>query len=304
MTYRDKEKSRCEYILNNVIRGQGNGIFGGKQYPFVLQQGELNIWDGIREDVLDYFAKNSIAWWRGGSENKPTGHILSSQIACINHLYWLRSRKDASSALVKNLHPDIIDVEKIGDGYVDFEVVGKDNYLGEKSHSRGANATAFDAVMVAKKNNGNNLLIAIEWKYTEYYTSKSLYKPARAEIYDRFFSEDDCPLNVQGNESVYYEPYYQLMRQTLLCWKMVQAQEYGCDDYIHVHAIPEENKELLETNTSPLLDGKNLSDAWKSVLKDPGKYRIIDPSDLLKPVMDLNETKSIVIYLQKRYWKV
>ena len=187
-------------------------------------------------------------------------------------------------------------------GYIAFEVVGKENYLGELSHGRGANATAFDAVMIAKRHNAKNLLIGFEWKYTERYNQNNLYKPARAKIYDPLLDDQDCPIRVLNKEALYYEPYYQLMRQTLLLWKMIQAREYDTEEYLHVHVIPKGNKELLDVNTSPLLNGKSLEKSWESVLKEQERYKIIDPEELLTPVKGLSETKSIITYLKGRYW--
>lgn len=302
MNYRDKERARAHTILSDVIRAKGNGRFAGRQYEFVLDKGELNLWDGIREDALEYFKRNSIAWWRGGPENLPNGHLLSSQVACLNHLYWLRTRKDAALAVAKNLHPNIYDIEIMDDGYVEFEVVAKENHLCERSHSRGANATTFDAAMIGKKHDGNNLLMVIEWKYTEKYDRKCRYKSGPAEIYDRHLAAATCPIRVQNKEALYYEPYYQLMRQTLLSWKMTQAGEYGADEYIHIHVIPTGNKALLDANTSPLLKGHGLREAWKSVLHEPEKYVVLDPQDLLAPAISIGETKSIIAYLQNRYW--
>ena len=63
MKYRDSEKARSQRILNDVIRAEGNGKFDGRRCEFVLDKSELNLWDGIREDALDYFRKDSIAWW-------------------------------------------------------------------------------------------------------------------------------------------------------------------------------------------------------------------------------------------------
>ena len=51
----------------------------------------LNLWAGIREDALGYFEANRISWWKG-AQDRPTGHLLSSQIACVNQLYPLRQR--------------------------------------------------------------------------------------------------------------------------------------------------------------------------------------------------------------------
>ena len=302
MNFRDKEKSRATDIIENVIRAKGNGLYGNKHYPFMLQDGQFNLWDGIREDALHYFNKYNIAWWRSGEEKLPTGHILSSQVACVNHLYWLRSRKNAALAIIKGIIPDVVDVGIIDEGYIGFEVIGAKNYLGEKSHSRGANATAVDAAMIAKTTE-QNILIFIEWKYTEIYGGKTKYKPARADIYDRIIDEKGSPIRIENKEAVYFEPYYQLMRQMLLAWKMVQAGDYDCDDFIHLHVIPSGNVELLKTNRSPYLPGNNLTDAWKSALRNPEKYKIIDPKELLDPIKNIQDTKSILRYLAGRYWE-
>jgi len=104
-------------------------------------------------------------------------------------------------------------------------------------------------------------------------------------------------------ESLYYEPFYQLMRQTLLGWKMAQAGEYQCDEYIHVHVIPENNVELRERVTSPRLKGDTMSEAWKSVLREPGRYKVISPEEFMKPAFTCPDTQSIKSYLQKRYWR-
>jgi hypothetical protein len=303
MNFRDIEKKRAPDIIENVIGGKGNGLYANRRYPFVLQDRTQNLWDQIRNDALDYFERYSIIWWSDDSRNIPTGHVLSSQVACINHLFWLRDRKDAALSVAKRIDPDIVDVEKMDSGYVEFEVIGKRNYLGERSHERGANATAFDAAMVGVKRNSKKLFIAIEWKYTESYGKDCKYKPARAEIYDPLMDREGSPIQVDNKEAVYYEPYYQLMRQTLLAWKIVNAKEDdGYDDYTHVHVIPDGNKQLVDVNRSPNLPKDNLKDAWKSVLVEPEKYNIIDPKELLRPVLNLRGTETILLYLSSRYW--
>ena len=93
------------------------------------------------------------------------------------------------------------------------------------------------------------------------------------------------------------------MRQTLLGWKMVQAREYNCDEYIHLHIIPEENKELKDTVTSPKLSGSNMSKAWKNVLRQPEKYQIISPESFIRPADVCLDTATFISYLEKRYWE-
>jgi len=224
-------------------------------------------------------------------------------VACINHLYFIRQRKDAATAILKSISNTIKEAVTVDDGYVEFEAIGRENYLGEKSHTRGANATSVDAIMVGKENNGSNTLILIEWKYTEEYREEDKYIPTRFNIYNKLLKEKDCPISTDDYKALYYEPFYQLMRQTLLGWKMVQAGEYQCDDYIHVHVIPENNVELRDRVTSPGLRGNNISEAWKAVLKKPEHYIVISPEHFIYPSAICPDTKSIMTYLKKRYWE-
>ena len=287
-----------------MFRDPGAGFFSKKEREFVLQDAKLNLWGGIRDDALEYFKKNSIAWWMGDENSEPTGHLLSSQVACINHLYFARQRKDIATAILRNICERIDQAVPVDDGYVEFEVIGMHNYLNERSHTRGANATSVDAVMVGKKKSGSNVLFLIEWKYTEEYREENKYIPARYEIYNSLLEEEHCPIVVGDYSSLYYEPFYQLMRQTLLGWKMVQHGEYQCDECIHLHVIPEGNVELRERITSPNLRprGGNMSDAWKSVLKDRLRYMALTPEEFLRPALGCPDTHSIAVYLEKRYW--
>ena len=99
------------------------------------------------------------------------------------------------------------------------------------------------------------------------------------------------------------EPYYQLMRQTLLAHEMTKAKEYGATDYQHLHIIPKENKELKEVNTAEgKLDGTNLSETWTRLLKSPEKYKVMDPKDFVSPAKKCRDNLTAITYLQKRYW--
>ena len=305
MSYREDERIKAIKIREALFRDPGAGVFFKKKREFVLQDPTLNLWAGIRDDAIDYFERNNIGWWMGDDKNEPTGHLLSSQVACVNHLYFARQRKDVATAILKNMSSKIDEALNVDDGYVEFEANGKSNYLNEKSHTRGANSTSIDAVMVGKKNNGSNILILIEWKYTEEYREENKYIPERYNLYNKLLKEDNCPIFTNDYESLYFEPFYQLMRQTLLGWKMVQAGEYQCDEYIHLHVIPDNNIELRKRVTSPGLSSKgdNMSQAWKSVLKEPERYIVISPEELINPIGTCSDTHSIINYLEKRYWK-
>ena len=301
MIYRDAEKAHIIALRDEIFRDAGYGIFKGKRYPFVLQNPLLNLWDGIREDVFRYFEENQITWW-GGERSGVTGHLLSSQVACLNHLYPIRQRVDMATAILRAIRDDITSAVMMDTGFVEFEVVGRENYLGERSHSRGINATSIDAVMVGKKDNGTNILVMIEWKYTEEYDSKDLYIPARANIYDPLLLSNDSPIRIQKPRDLYYEPFYQLMRQTLLGWLMVENREYECNEFIHIHVIPRENIKLRETVTSPGLVGESMTAAWRKVLKQPQRYIVMTPENMMSPIQVCEDSVSISRYLSKRYW--
>jgi hypothetical protein len=241
--YREVQRKKAIDLRDEIFKDPGDGLFAGKKRDFVLNDPILNLWAGIRYDAIDYFKNNTIAWWHG-AENEPTGHLLSSQISCINHLYSLRQRMDLATAILKNIDNRIINAKVVDNGFVEFEINGKENYLNERSHTRGANSTSVDAVMVGEKENGKNILVLIEWKYTEEYNPENLYIPERYNTYNPILSKQNCPIKIDNFEKLYYEPYYQLMRQTLLGWKMIEAGEYNCDEYIHLHIIPKNNKEL------------------------------------------------------------
>ena len=81
MSYRENERKKAIESRDEVFRDSGAGVFFEKEKEFVLQDPMLNLWAGIREDVIKYFERNHIAWWMGNEMNEPTGHLLSSQVA-------------------------------------------------------------------------------------------------------------------------------------------------------------------------------------------------------------------------------
>lgn len=300
MSYIEDQRLKAVNIRDRIFKDPGNGIFMGKERDFVLSEPNINLWEGIRFDAIDYFKRNKIAWWKG---EEPTGHLLSSQIACLNHLYFLRQREDLATEILRKLDNDIIKALTVDDGYVEFEFIGNNNYLKEKSHTRGANCTSIDAVMIGLTKNNKRKIVFIEWKYTESYSQENKYIPERSKIYDPLIETFNSPL-IYGIpfEVFYYEPFYQLMRQTLLAWECVKNNDHNVDDYLHVHVVPDKNEELKYRITSPMLKGKDIHKAWKSVLKDDDKFLTISPNELLSSLQNMKDTKSILYYLNERYW--
>ncbi len=300
--YLESQRQRAITLRDPFFNDPGQGLFLGKLREFVLKDSVLNLFPPIREAALAYFKDNQIPWWKD-KVNRPTGHLLSSQIACVNHLFSLRDRQDIATEVLRGIEPTIKTALSIDDGFVAFEFIGKKQYLKERGFTRGANCTSIDAAMLGETKDNKRILFLIEWKYTESYERQSKYIPERAKVYDHLIEAHDSPF-VPGikSETLYYEPFYQMMRQTLLAHQFELHRELDCGQCLHIHVIPDANKELKTTMTSPAIHGKTIHDAWAPLLKEPHKYRPIDPATLLKPASSLPDTTPWLEYLATRYW--
>ena len=129
--FQEQERiKQINHIQNTTLfdNSKGGGYFKGKIRDFVLSNSINNLFSPIREDVVHYFKENNITWWGG---NGPTGHVLSSQIACLNHLFHIRNDKESVLAILNNIRNEFIEVLPIpsdrAETYIAFEVVSGDN---------------------------------------------------------------------------------------------------------------------------------------------------------------------------------
>jgi hypothetical protein len=337
--YRENERSKSSNLIQNtnLFDGAESGRIikhKGKDHPKdeILLDGINNIYEPIRKDVREYFLKNKISFWHvpRASEppSEPTGHTLSSQICCINHLFPIRQDEETVLSIAKLFCPDIKKIFPIKEylpGYIQFEAISKKDYLHESKLIRGSNCTSVDALIYGELDNGKKIIIPIEWKYTEHYDNKDKSTEdrrgeaegtegkgkERLERYSELINNSQYLQNSQYlnglsnyRESVYFiEPFYQLMRQTLWAEQMIKhnnTETIKADDYIHIHIIPKNNIELLEKKYKP--DGKNMEDTWRGCLKNTEKYKIIDPKDLIK-ILNHQKYGDLIKYLNKRYWE-
>jgi hypothetical protein len=280
------------------------GVFSGEAREFVLSEPTKNVWEGIRADAIDYFRRYRIRWWgaTGSDGDEPTGHMLCSQVACVNHLYFLRQRPDLVKAILKAIDPEVVEAEVVDDGYVEFEFIGDEQYLMESEFSRGANCTSIDAFMIGRTAHRDRRAFLVEWKYTETYSSKDKYKPRRARVYDDLIQQDDSPFSMIEPRHLYFEPFYQMMRQTLLGWQISKHEDHDCTSYCHVLVVPEQNVEFHRNVTAPMLNGATVSEAWRRILRRPNIYINTTPINFMRPVVDQRDTKALTGYLEGRYW--
>lgn len=330
--YQETERTRAENLIkigSHVFYGGKAGkYFRTKNRDFVLLDSKNNIFSPIFNDVLQYFKNNSISWWGG---KNPTGHVLSSQIACLNHLFQIRNDKSAVLTILKNISADFIDVlqidtDKFLPAYIQFEAVSDNDYLNEGQSTRGSNCTSIDALIFAKHKNGEKWLIPIEWKYTEFYnnTDKSIEDSNKKTVghlkgdeakgkerlnrycyntKNRLIDDSNYlkTLKQYRNSVYFFEPFYQLMRQTLWVEQMIKnlnQETLKADNFIHVHVIPAENKDLL--NKKYKCSGLDMETTWRNQLNDQTKYQIVTPRELLNGIDSL-KYKDLLNYLKSRY---
>jgi hypothetical protein len=320
-TFRKIQEKRQVGLMNTEVfdNDPGRGVYRGYEREFVLQDGMHNLYGPIRENALKYFSDNKISWW---DTSTPTGHTLSSQIACLNHLFAIRNDKDAVLALLNGVRDEFEDVLPIPcdaqPAYIAFEVVSDNELLNEGKPKRGSQCTSVDAFIYAvHRGDHKKWLIPIEWKYVEQYANgdKSTEdRPGDPKVpngrgkkrLDRYSGLIDASTQLkslqQYQASVYYqEPFYQLMRQTLLVENMVKNSEgerLVAEDYLHIHVIPKTNSELL--NRPFKVSGMTMEATWRSMLADQTKYVIVDPADLMRSISE--RYPDLCNYLSERYF--
>ena len=247
----------------------------------------IPVYPPLHERVVEFFRERHIVWWnaQGASRN-----VVASQLACVNHLEPVRLDRALALALARTLVPGAVDVIPVEDGFLTYEWIGGENYLGEAGWTlaaRGRNATALDALMIVVQPDSTQALVAFEWKLSEAYpvglsVATSRKGTSRIETYRGLLDDADSPIRHGDHARLFYEPFYQLMRQTLLLSQMARHAEFGASTWRHVHVVPETNRELRTRVTSPALAGaESMSTAWQSVLVHPDRYRMVTPSDVV-----------------------
>ena len=291
-----------------IIDKKGNKTGVAENLDFILrpEDSKANLFASLRQKAMDYFEKYHISWWRQEEDGYfPTGHLVSSQIHCLNHLFAFRNKPKALKLIL--CEATQLPIAKVlkspidEDGYIAFEFVYNNMSLmcdnsgkyHENYETRGTKCTSIDALVYAQLEDKRKILIPIEWKYTETYNGKKAHASSWKR-YPDLIRLEDC--NLKEVYDIYRaDPFYELMRQTLLVEQIIRHKDCGikADDYFHIMVIPNEHTELksaIEGNYIP-------------TLKDQSKFRIIAPQELLSPIAGNKNFEDLISYLQIRYWK-
>ena len=271
------------------------GIYKNKPRLFCLplEFAEQNLIPEIRESTLEYFSEHNIKW-HDGQNGKPSNHLCDSQVCCVNFLFPFADKPAELARVFRLIYPEIENMLPVESGkFVAFEWIGQENYLGEKvawngRRTRGANFTSADAILMFERKDQTRQVVLIEWKYTESYNSNFLkYAKSgtdRTGIYRHLFERDDCPINkdiLPGFDTLFYDPFDQLMRQQFLANEMEKAGEMSADVVSVLHIAPAHNRDFQRV-TSPELKifGDSATAAWKKLVKNPDRFISVSSEQL------------------------
>jgi len=297
---------------------RADGVYKGRPRPFCLPRlyAHENLFPPICQPALAYFTEHEIKW-HDGRDGQPSNHLCDSQVCCVNFLFPFADKPRPLAALLRPVFPAIEVMLPIEDGqYVAFEWIGQQNYLGErvsrnKKRTRGANYTSADAAVMFQHQDGRQQIALIEWKYTESYSSTPLKFAAsgtdRTTIYAHLFHRDDCPLDKErlpSFEALFFEPFYQLMRQQFLAHEMERAHELGAEVVSLLHIAPAHNRDFKRI-TSPALQslGTSATDVWQMLVKVSDRFVSVNTEALFGPfdVGRFPEMNAWYEYITSRY---
>lgn len=308
-------KKRSPYFSEST---RLDGVYRKKPRPFCIpvEFAEQNLFPWVRRSAPAFFKKHGIKW-HDGQNGKPSNHLCSSQVFCVNFLFPFADKPDALKMLLEPIYPKIRTMLPVEDGmFVTFEWIGERNYLGEKTarndkRTRGANFTSADAVAMFERTDTKRQIVLIEWKYTEAYGSSLLTIASngtdRTEIYRPLFDLDDCPVNKEilpSFDDLFYEPFYQFMRQQFLANEMEKAHEMGADLVSVLHIAPSKNKDFQKITSPGLIDlGSSAIEMWKKLQNSSDRFVSVTTEELFSGISQHNipEISSWMKYMSTRY---
>ena len=335
MTFRDSEKERYRKLKPKLFskEAQDEGNYRERPRFFCLADdySSENFYKTIRVSAIEYFKARNITWHDGLEKRRvPSNHLCCSQSCCINFLFPLVKRPDIIKTIFSHYYPEfatslpLTGDKPLTDGtypFIAFEWIGTRDYLGEAKRkgmlrTRGANFTSADFAFRFRENNGRIHLVLGEWKYTEEYGRSYKGSGRAGEVrknnYINFFSDQSGIFSAIDDreklyDSLFYEPFYQLMRLQLLAQEMETHEEKEMDaDIVSVlHICPEANNEFRKNVASDYLEDKSpekgVLEIWKELVPED-KFLSISVEELLNTIQDTSmDEREWLDYLKTRY---
>lgn len=226
--------------------------------------------------------------WHCGIGDGPGNNLLSSQVQCVNALMPMVEDPDR----IKRCFGDVIDIAEVlqiePDRYLTFEYIGPHDYFNEgagKPRVRGSRCTSLDAAFLYRTSSNVTELALVEWKYTESYTRVREPMPAydrtRARRYSDDFHSPDGPLRSEllDLEWMLDEPFYQLMRQQLLAWRLEREHAHAAEAVRVLHVLPPDNGAYQDSLVRPehRALGGTVDEVWARLLRTHDRFQHVDP---------------------------
>jgi len=285
---------------NNSQGARKPGLYRNRMYPFCLplEYAQYNLFHGIRDDALNTWKRHGIVWHSSALPGFPSNHLCSSQVFCVNLLFPLIDKPEILAGALRPFFPDIARMLPVEDKrYIAFEWIGEVNYLKEEpmlgeSRKRGAGNTSIDAMMMYETQDGKKITLLVETKYSESYGV--FYKRFRSdgtdrfENYGEFFYSKESPINLETAPNLadfLYEPFYQLLRHSLLASQIMQTGKPKVSRVQVVHLTVSYNRDLLAV-TAPRFHhlGNTSYEAWQKLLKDPSAFSLVSVEGFFKGI--------------------
>ena len=247
-----------------------------------LEHARLNLLPSIADEALERFERHGIEWHHQTAAPDgrawPSGHLLDSQVQCVNVLLSLARDRDALLGFVAAALPGASEILPVEDGSaVAFEWIGGADHLGEtreRARQRGRFATSADAVLVAESPAGRTAIL-VEWKFIESYDHPIPYVGAggtdRRDVYRRRFDASPAMFPEGASmDAFFHEPHYQLMRLHLLAAAMVEAREFGIERAVVAWVAPAGNLSLRTCVPGALTEfGDTVGEVWRKLVRHP-----------------------------------
>ncbi len=334
MTFRDSEKKRYKRLKWKIFSPGGcrPGTFRDIERDFCLfdKNRRENLQRLVRDEAIEYFRKREIPWHNGFPDRNgnparhPSNHLCCSQCACVNALWPMTYNPNLLASVFNPFFPELDQILPfdadlpLPDGnkpYLAFEWIGTKNYLKEISWGiRGALGTSTDFAFRFRRFDGKVQMVLGEWKYTESYSRKlpaqENISKTQLRIYQKAFDRwQNDHSGLPPYHTFFIEPFYQLMRLTLLAREMENAYLSGDgemdSDIVSVAiVVPKANEEYRRSITSPELAnyGRDVIAIWKKIAT-PERFVPIESEKLLTLINELapKNLQPWSEYLIKRY---
>jgi len=129
----------------------------------------------------------------------------------------------------------------------------------------------------------------------------------RTEIYRLLYRRGDCPIKkdlLPGFDSLFYEPFYQMMRQQLLAHEMEKAHGLGADIASVLHLAPVRNTDFRRITSTELEGlGESATDVWTKLVRPEGRLLSVSTERLFGDLTteQIPEMQTWIEYIRKRY---